>query len=195
MANLRRPVVFLDRDGTLNVEKGYIRKIEDLVLIPGAAKSVKRLNDAGIAAILITNQSGAARDYYPESHINDLHKRLQSLLAEEGAFLDAVYYCPHVPNGVVPSLTKVCDCRKPAPALVQLAYNEFPDLEKAKSFMVGDKEADMGLALNANLQSIMVKTGYGEQTIKTLAKQGIEPDFIADDINEGVDWIFKKLAQ
>ncbi len=194
MSNLKKPVVFLDRDGTLNVEKGYLKNVDDLVLIPGAAQSIKRLNKAAIAAILITNQSGAARKYYSESHIHDLHKRLRSLLAEEGAFLDAVYYCPHLPEGIDSNLAKVCDCRKPATGLINRAFSEIFGLDQKRSFMVGDKEADIGLALNAKIRSIIVKTGYGEETLKTLKAQNIQPDLIATDINEAVDWILEELA-
>lgn len=189
MPNLEKPVVFLDRDGTLNIEKGYLRSLDDLVLIPGAAPSVRRLNQAGIIAVLVTNQSGAARQYYPESHIQDLHKRLQFLLAQEGAFLDAIYYCPHLPDGTDPALTRVCNCRKPATGLIDRAYSEISGLNKDKSFMVGDKEADMGLALNAKIRSIIVRTGYGVETLKSLQAQNIQPDFVAADISKAVDWI------
>jgi D-glycero-D-manno-heptose 1,7-bisphosphate phosphatase len=195
MANKEKPVVFLDRDGTINIEKGYLRNLTDLVLISGAAQAIKRLNEAEIVTVLITNQSGAARNYYPESHIQDLHKRLQFLLSQEGAFLDAVYYCPHLPDGIDSQLIKVCNCRKPATGLIDRAYNEIPGLNKEKSFMIGDKEADMGLALNARVRSIIVRTGYGEETLKILKAQDIQPDFIAADISEGVDWIIQELVQ
>ena len=106
--------VFLDRDGTLNQERGYLRDIEELVLISGAAKAVRRLNDTGILAILTTNQSGPARGYYDEAHIKALHDRLERLLAEEaGAKLDAIYYSPFLPNGSVPEYTQDSPCRKP----------------------------------------------------------------------------------
>lgn len=193
MANAEKPVVFLDRDGTLNVEKGYLRNLEDLVLIPGAAQAVKRLNEAGIAAILITNQSGAARQYFPESHIQNLHKRLLNLLAQENAFLDAVYYCPHLPNGADPNLSKICNCRKPATGLVERAYHDIAHLSKERAFMVGDKEADMGLSINAKLRSIIVRTGYGEETLKTLKAQDVQPEFVAADITEAVDWVLTQL--
>lgn len=178
MANVEKPVVFIDRDGTLNVEKGYLRNLEDLVLIPGAAQAVKQLNDAGIAAILITNQSGAARQYFPESHIQNLHKRLLNLLAQENAFLDAVYYCPHLPNGADSHLSKVCNCRKPAPGLIERAYSDIAHLSKERAFMVGDKEADMGLSINAKLRSIIVRTGYGEETLKIYELRMFSPNLL-----------------
>ncbi len=193
-SNQEMPVVFLDRDGTLNVEIGYIHRLDDLVLIPGAAQAVKRLNEAGIAAILITNQSGAARNYYPESHIQELHKRLENLLAEQDAFLDAIYYCPHLPNGSNPELTKICSCRKPATGLIDRAYQQHSQLSRKKSFMVGDKEADIGLALNCKIPSILVKTGYGDETLILLKEQNIKPDFIATDISQAVDLILQKFS-
>jgi len=193
MSNNAKPVVFLDRDGTLNVEVGYIRHIDDLILIPGAAQSIKRLNEAGVAAILTTNQSGAARNYYPESHIQQLHKRLQHLLAEEGAFLDAVYYCPHLPDGVNPQLAMVCPCRKPATGLIDRAYAEHLSLSRQHSFVVGDKVSDVELALNCQAHSILVKTGYGESSLIKLHEKQIKSEFIADTIVQAVDWVLEKL--
>src|SRR5579883_1877985 len=130
MSQSLRPVVFLDRDGTLNKEVGYIRDIEHLSLIMGAGAAIKRLNDAQIAAILVTNQSGVARGYYPEKHIWNLHDRLKELLLREGASLDAVYYCPHLADGSVPEFAYVCNCRKPEPGLVNKAMAEHPDLDR-----------------------------------------------------------------
>ena len=189
-----KPVVFLDRDGTLNVEAGYIRKLEDLRLIDGAAQSVRSLNKAGVAAILVTNQSGAARQYYSQSHIQNLHKRLQLLLAEHDAFLDAIYYCPHLPDGIDPELTMICHCRKPAPGLVDLAFEEHPELNRQLSFVVGDKPSDVELAINCQSKSILVKTGYGEDSLQTLKVNKVQPDFVAEDIRQAVDWILKRLA-
>jgi len=188
-----KPVVFLDRDGTLNVEAGYIRKLEDLHLIDGAAQSVQSLNKAGVAAIVVTNQSGAARQYYSQSHIQNLHKRLQMLLAEQGASLDAIYYCPHLPEGTEPELTMVCHCRKPAPGMVNRAFAEHPELSRQLSFVVGDKPCDVELAMSCQSRSILVKTGYGDASLQTLTAKNIKPDFVAEDICQAVDWILKQL--
>ncbi len=128
-----RPVVFLDRDGTLNVEAGYIRDLANLNLIEGAGEAVRLMNEAGLACILTTNQTGAARGYYPESHILDLNNRLLKLLADAGARLDAVYYCPHLSaaeGGQVSPYNVSCHCRKPATGLVEQAYREHPDLDR-----------------------------------------------------------------
>jgi len=193
--NNKRPVVFLDRDGTLNEEVGYIRDAENLVLINGAGESIKRLNDAGVAAILVTNQSGVARQYYPESHIGVLHSRLQKLLADHGATLDAIYYCPHLPVKTDSSFSGVCDCRKPATGMIDLAYNNYPELDRQKSFMVGDKVSDIELAKNCQARSILVKTGYGEASFKELQEKKLSPDYVAEDVCQAVDWILSKLGQ
>src|SRR5579885_2188111 len=165
MPDASQPVVFLDRDGTLNVEAGYIRILENLVLIGGAGEAIRRLNDAGVAAVLVTNQSGAARGYYGEDHILALNKRLVNLLDREGAHLDDVYYCPHLPDGVVEQYTCVCQCRKPAPGLVERAYSEHPQFDRNQSFVIGDKATDVELATNCGAKSVLVETGYGKQVL------------------------------
>src|SRR5262249_48665904 len=150
--------VFFDRDGTLNVEAGYIKNVADLVLEAGAGEAVRRLNQAGVSAIVVTNQSGPARNYYSESHIGDLHRRLTMLLEKEQAFLDDIYYCPHLPDGVVPELSKACECRKPAVGLVERAFKEHPELNRQKAFVVGDKATDVELARNCGARAVLVKT-------------------------------------
>ena len=187
----QRPVVFLDRDGTLNVEKGYIANVDDLVLIEGAGQAVAKLNQAGIAAILTTNQSGAARRFYPLSHIAALHARLISLLNEEGAHLDALYVCPHLPSGTEPALAIACECRKPLPGMVESAFKEHPDLDRHFAFVVGDKTADLGLANNAGIKSILVETGYGRALIDAGEDKNFKVDCQAKSIVEAVDWILE----
>ena len=145
-----RPVVFLDRDGTINVEAGYIRKVEDLHLIDGAGEAIARLNHAGVLCILTTNQTGAARGYYPESHIQALHERLLALLTAEGARLDAIYYCPHLSPAEGrhgrPHTISICDCRKPLIGMIKNAQVDIKDLDMARAFVIGDKSTDVELA-------------------------------------------------
>ncbi len=188
-----RPVVYLDRDGTLNVEDGYIRQLERLVLIPGAAQAVRRLNEAGVAAVLITNQSGAARGYYPESHILDLNNRLVGLLEKDGAHLDAVYYCPHLPDGTVAEFTSNCKCRKPEIGLVERACMDDQSLDKNRSYVVGDKSTDVELAHNIGGKGVLVRTGYGEQVLDGTYQWPVKPDYIASEITEAIDWILADL--
>jgi D-glycero-D-manno-heptose 1,7-bisphosphate phosphatase len=188
-----KAVVFLDRDGTLNVEAGYIRNVSDLVLEAGAGKAIRRLNQAGVSAILVTNQSGPARNYYAESHIHDLHKRLKSLLEKEEAYLDDIYYCPHLPDGVVPEFTVACDCRKPGTGMVDKAFAEHPELNRKQAFVVGDKATDVELAHNCGAKAVLVSTGYGKAVLKGTYQWVVEPDFQAASIVEAVDWILACL--
>jgi D-glycero-D-manno-heptose 1,7-bisphosphate phosphatase len=192
-SNALRPVVFLDRDGTLNEEIGYIREVNKLTLIKGAAEAVKRLNKQGVAAILVTNQSGAARGYYPEDHIKQLNARLVSLLQQEGAYLDAVYYCPHLPEGTVEPYNRACECRKPGPGMVEQALTENPQLDRSRSYVVGDKATDVELAHNCGAKGVLVTTGYGQEVVAGTYQWPVKPDFTAPDIVAAVDWILRDL--
>ncbi len=191
----KRPVVFLDRDGTLNIERGYIHNLQDLELIEGAIDAVKRLNENGIAAILVTNQSGAARGYYAESHILDLNKRLVDLLEAEGAYLDAVYYCPHLAEGTVDPYVLECTCRKPEIGMVERAYAENQDLDRQKSFVVGDKATDVELAVNCKAKGILVVTGYGQSVLDGTYQWKVQPDYVAKSITEAIDWVLQELSR
>ena len=178
--------VFLDRDGTLNQEVGYIRRVEDLQLLPGAAQAVRQFNDAGIPAILMSNQTGPARGFYDEAHVQALHHRLESLLAEAAqAHLDAIYYCPHLSKGSVPEYAIDCECRKPRIGMIRQALERFPDIDLAQSFIVGDKASDVAFAQNAGCHSVLVKTGYGHRVLAG-KYQVLEspPEFVCEDIAE-----------
>jgi D-glycero-D-manno-heptose 1,7-bisphosphate phosphatase len=181
--------VFLDRDGTLNVEKGYIRTVEDLVLIPGTAKAIKHLNEQGILAILTTNQTGAARGFYDLSHIEALNQRVAKLLFDEAnAHLDAVFYCPHLSKSTIPEFAIECLCRKPQTGMIEMACKQFQSIDLESSYVIGDKASDVMLAKNAGCKSILVKTGYGE---KVLAGQyqvlTDQPDWIANNTAEAIE--------
>jgi D-glycero-D-manno-heptose 1,7-bisphosphate phosphatase len=195
MIDSKRPVVFLDRDGTLNVEVGYIKNVEDLNLIDGAAQAIKRLNEANVAAILVTNQTGAARGFYPESHIDDLHARLKLLLAREGAKLDAIYYCPHLEGAPVAPFCIACQCRKPESGMVDQAFAEHLDLDRDCSFVVGDKATDVELAQNCGALGVLVTTGYGEAVVRGEYQWQVQPDFKASSIVEAVDWILSEIGK
>jgi D-glycero-D-manno-heptose 1,7-bisphosphate phosphatase len=188
-----KPVVFLDRDGTLNEEKSYIRELNDLHLIPGAAESVAKLNQAGIAAILVTNQTGAAREFYPESHIQDLNQRLVNLLAEGGAKLDAVYYCPHLAASKLEQYALECDCRKPRTGMIDKALIDHPDLDRQRAYVVGDKYTDIELAANSNMKGVLVESGYGLTEIANAHEWKVQPSFITSSISGAVDWILRDL--
>lgn len=192
---MSRIAAFLDRDGTLNVEKGYIRVLEDLELIPGAAQAIRRLNDAGVLTILTTNQTGAARGFYGVSHIEALNQRIQTLLQmEANAHLDAVFYCPHLEKGIVSDYAMACTCRKPESGMIEAACQQFPDIDRHRSFVLGDKASDVEFGQRAGCQSILLKTGYGERVLAG-KYQVLEnaPHFVCDSVVEAVDVILSSL--
>jgi D-glycero-D-manno-heptose 1,7-bisphosphate phosphatase len=191
-----KPAVFLDRDGVLNIEAGYIHNVEDLHLIPGVAQAVRRLNDLKIFCCLVSNQSGPARNYYPASHVDALHDRLCKLLQKEaGAKLNALYYCPYLSpaaGGINPEFTRWSAWRKPNTGMLVAAAWEH-DLDLKQSFMVGDKATDVDLAHNAGLKGILVRTGYGEKVLEGSYQHHTKPDYIAADLSQAVGWIEEHL--
>ncbi|MEK7374927.1 MAG: HAD family hydrolase, partial [Thermodesulfobacteriota bacterium] len=138
----KQAAVFLDRDGTINEEVGYLDRIEKLRLIPGAAEAIRLINESGMKAIVVTNQSGVARKFFDEASVDEVHARLRDMLRAEGAFLDGVYYCPHHPTEGRGDYLRTCDCRKPAPGLLLRAAEEL-QLDLARSYMVGDTLKDI----------------------------------------------------
>lgn len=144
---------FLDRDGVLNVDHGYVHKPEQLEWIPGAPEAVRLLNDAGYLVIVVTNQSGVARGYYGEADVQAFHNHLQEKLRAYGAHIDAFYYCPHHPEGVVKELAIRCHCRKPEPGMIERAARDWP-LDLSRSFLIGDKDADMTAAAAGHIRGV-----------------------------------------
>jgi D-glycero-D-manno-heptose 1,7-bisphosphate phosphatase len=194
-STILRPAVFLDRDGVLNQERGYLHRLEDLELIPGVAKAVRRLNDAELFTVLVSNQSGPARGYYPATHVEALHARLRDLLATEaGSRLDAEYFCAtlgpdeggtHVPHAHWSAW------RKPNTGMLVAAAWQH-DLDIARSFMVGDKATDVDLARNAGCSAVLVQTGFGERVLSGSYQHSVEPDYLAADLADAVDWILSR---
>lgn len=189
---MARKAVFLDRDGVLNVEAGYIRNVEDLHLIPGAAAAVRQLNDLDIFCCLVSNQSGPARNYYPCTHVDALHRRLRQLLDQEAqAHLDAIYYCPYLSpaaGGINQDFTRWSAWRKPNTGMLVAAAWEH-DLDIKSSFMIGDKATDVDLAHNVGTKGILVQTGYGEQVLSGDYQHHTHPDYVAADLADAVTWI------
>jgi len=188
---LKRKAAFIDRDGTLSEELGYINHASRYALLPRSAAAVKKLNGAGVAAVLVTNQAGVARGYFPEKRIIEVHARMEELLAAEGAKLDGVYYCPHHPDAGEPPYRAECDCRKPAPGLVLKAAGEL-DLDVAGSYVIGDKFSDIELARRVGCRGILVLTGYGRGHWEyDRDKMKHEPDHVAEDLLDAVDWLLE----
>ena len=155
-----RRAVFLDRDGTINVEKEYLSRAEEFQFIPGAPWAIRRLNDAGFLVIVVTNQSGIGRGYYDEGALELLHRHMDEELACYGAIVDAYYFCPHHPQHGIGDYGKECACRKPLPGMLLQAAKDFP-LDLTASYIIGDKIADVEAGLKAGCRPLLVKTGYG----------------------------------
>ena len=165
-----QPAVFFDRDGTLNVDVHYLHRPEDFEWLPGAREAIKYVNDAGYLAIVITNQSGVARGYFPESDVLRVYDWMNEDLATIGAHLDALYYCPHHPHGSVPEYTKDCTCRKPKPGLVLQAIEEH-HIDPAASVLIGDGDRDVECAERAGVRGVKYEGG----SLLDVVKKAIRP--------------------
>ena len=160
-----KKAVFFDRDGTLNVDTAYLYRIEEFRWIEGAVEAIRYCNDRGWLVIVVTNQSGVARGYYTEADVERLHAWMNEDLQKHGAHIDAFYYCPHHPKGAVAQYAKECDCRKPAPGLVETACREY-GIDKAKSVLIGDKERDVECAERAGVRGILYPGGSLLDTLR-----------------------------
>jgi D-glycero-D-manno-heptose 1,7-bisphosphate phosphatase len=184
--------VFLDRDGTVSEEVGYVNHVGRFRLIPRAAQGIRRINESDYLAVLVTNQAGVARGYFKESLVIAVHERLEELLAENGAHLDGIYYCPHHPTAGEPPYRQDCDCRKPKPGMVLAAQRDL-NIDVAQSFMVGDKHSDITFAQSVGMQGVLVKTGYGLGEIEQWSAEWTEqPDQICEDLLDAVEWILSR---
>lgn len=180
-------VVFLDRDGTINIEKNYLYRPEDFEFISGAACAIKNLNDNGFKVVVVTNQAGVARGYYSEEDVNNLHDYIDKRLKEYGAHIDMYIYCPHHPENGIGKYKCICSCRKPATGMFEKAADIY-DIDMEKSWMVGDNVGDMEAGKNFGLKTILVSTGYGK---KVMAEKKVLFDYYKKDLGEAAEYIVK----
>lgn len=184
-----RPAVFLDRDGTINEQMGYINHLSRFQMLPGAARAIARLNEAGFAVVVVSNQSGLARGYFPDELLTAVHKKMRAELAEKGGHVDGLYFCPHHPEAKRAEFRVACDCRKPKPGLVLQAATEM-NLDLSRSFMVGDRWSDLKCGVQAGVTPLLVLTGYGRGDAQYIGpQQEIQPAFVGEDLSAVVDWI------
>lgn len=187
---MKKAAVFVDRDGTINEQMGYVNHISRFILLPGVPEAIRHLNDLGFLTIVVSNQSGVARGYYAIDLVHEVHDLLKKSLKDQAnASIDAILFCPHHPQGVVPEFSVDCGCRKPKRGLIDQACAIF-DIDLSRSFMVGDMVSDMEFARGAGVKGILVKTGYGLGEIEyVLPRKSAEPIHIADDLRDAVQWI------
>lgn len=185
----KKPAVFIDRDGTVNEQMGYINHKSRFVLLPGVAEAIRLLNLNGYLSIVVSNQSGVARGYFPVDLVYDIHEKMESRLKNAGAVLDRIYFCPHYPGGSVPEYDMRCECRKPGTGLIKKAGEDFP-IDLSASYMIGDRCSDIKMAHRAGIKGILVKTGYGRGDLEyVFPRLSYKPYHVAKDLLEAVQWI------
>jgi len=176
---LLRRAVFLDRDGTIGEELGYVNHIDRFQIFPYAAEAIRKLNQANIPVIVVTNQSGIARNIFPESLVHEVHKKMVAELAAGGAWIDGIYFCPHKSEDA-------CECRKPNPGLLERAAREH-SLDLSASWIVGDRYADLEMGHAAGARGILVMTGYGRGEYELhRAAWPRQPDALAENLSDAV---------
>jgi len=179
-----RKAVFLDRDGVINEDSGWIRRTEDVKVFPFSGRAVRQLNERGWLAIVVSNQSAVARELCTTDEIERIHQELQNQVASDGARIDAFYYCPHHPDfGPV----RDCDCRKPKTGMIDRGVEDF-GIDRDRSFLVGDKTSDLLAGKRAGLRTILVRTGEGGRD----QAYDVVPDATVADLSEAVKWIFSE---
>ncbi len=182
------PAVFLDRDGTINEEMGYINHLSRFKVFPQAAPAIRHLNEAGLKVVVISNQSGVARGYFSLALMEEVSRCLTNHLAAGGARLDGFFVCTHHPNAG-------CPCRKPRPELIERAAREL-DLDLKRSYLIGDRYTDMETAANAGVKGILVLTGYGRGEFEFLREKApAQPVYVAEDLADAAAWILEDLQK
>jgi D-glycero-D-manno-heptose 1,7-bisphosphate phosphatase len=190
-----RPAVFIDRDGTLTDEVGYVNHPSRLRLLPRSAEAVRRLNAAGVAAVVATNQGGLARGYFSKDVLEAVHERLINMLARERARLDGLYVCTHHPTEGEPPFRADCDCRKPRPGLLLRAAADL-DLDLVASVVVGDTPSDLAAAQAVGARGVLVLTGYGLGEWEYRREHfAVEPHHVAGDLLDAVEWVLAGRAR
>lgn len=186
----RAPAVFLDRDGTLIEDIGYLRRVAEVRFFPWTVDAVRALNRAGLPVVVVTNQSAVARGFLTEDGVDAIHHYMSSVLAAGGARIEAYYYCPHHPDGSVEAYRQQCDCRKPGRGLIDRAVQEL-DLDPERSFVVGDKWLDVALARAIGARSVLVRTGYGASE-EAEPPPNLAADAVVDNLIAAASWILRR---
>jgi D-glycero-D-manno-heptose 1,7-bisphosphate phosphatase len=175
--------VFLDRDGTIIEDTGYVAGKEQVKFLPRSAEAIKSLNENGFKVIVVSNQAGVARGYFIEADVRDTNQYIQETLAGQGARIDAFYYCPHHVEGVVEAYRRDCYCRKPNPGMLEWAKEDF-GLDLDKSFVIGDRYSDVEAGLRAGCRTVLLGDGYAPAGGNTAV-----PHRTAGDLYEAVAWL------
>lgn len=181
------PAIFLDRDGTINEDPGYLTHPGEIRLLPGVADALRLLQEQGFRLVVVSNQSGVARGFLTEAMLEEIQERLEALLKDQGVILSGMYYCPHHPEGA-PPYGQVCGCRKPKGGLVERAARDH-GLDLSRSYVIGDQQIDIELARQMGMPAILVLTGQGRLS---LTSGPVHPDYIAPDLAAAARWILQR---
>jgi D-glycero-D-manno-heptose 1,7-bisphosphate phosphatase len=187
---MSRPAVFLDRDGTIIEERGYLERLEHLDIFPWTGDALRLLKRAGYATVVITNQSGIARGLIDEAFLNHLHQTIDARLLSSGGGIDRYYFCPHFPQAKIERYRQTCGCRKPAPGMIEQACREM-DLDPSGSVMVGDRWLDVACGGAAGTRTVLVRSGHGLSEADTAPPEGVRADAILNNLMEAVGWILR----
>ena len=187
-----RPAVFLDRDGTLSEERGFIDRLELIEIFPWTSDAIRLLNRAGFAVVVVTNQSAIGRGIIDLPFLQTVHDTFDRHLVRSGAKIDRYYYCPHHPDAPLPEYRMACRCRKPGPGMIEQATTEL-GLDPSQSFMVGDRLIDVACGHAAGVRSLLVRSGHSAH--RGEAPPGLsEPDAILNNLMEAVGWILRSSS-
>jgi D-glycero-D-manno-heptose 1,7-bisphosphate phosphatase len=183
-----RGAVFFDRDGTLNEDVDFLGRPDQLRIILGAVDAVRAVNRSGMAACIISNQSGVARGMFTEADLLPVHERLRREFSAGGAKFDRIDYCPHHPTAGIPPYRIECECRKPKPGMLLRAADAL-GLDLSRSYVIGDKLTDLQAGISAGASAILVLTGYGITSMEECRTAGVTPDYVAPTVREAVEFI------
>ena len=188
---MKKKAVFLDRDGTINIDVGYPSSFDQVRIYPSAFEALGKLNEAGFLAVIVTNQSGVGRGLFTEDALRELHSRLLASFARRGVRVDAVYYCPHYDPAERSEGQTSCPCRKPNPEMGLRAAADL-DLDLRASYMIGDKVEDIEFGWNIGATPVLVRTGFGAAAERLLLDRPVRPAAVADTLLDAVDWILRR---
>jgi D-glycero-D-manno-heptose 1,7-bisphosphate phosphatase len=190
----KNTAVFLDRDGTINEEVGYLDSLDKLKIIPAAFEAIRLINESGMKVVVISNQAGVARGLFTEEFVRTTNNYLQTILSREGAYINNFYFCPHHPTAGEEPYRQVCNCRKPAPGMLLQAARDL-NIDLTRSYLVGDRFNDMEAGNRIGVRGILVKTGFGQGLLQDdgpdKATEENKPDYIAEDILDAIRWILR----
>ena len=188
---MKMPAVFIDRDGTINIDAGYMNHIDNFHVYPFAPQAIRMLNIRGILAVVVTNQSGLARGYYTLETMHDTHNKMNRIFDRQGAHIDGLYYCPHDPKAKVEEFRAECKCRKPLTGMLEDAVRDLP-IDPERTVFIGDKFSDVGAGINFGSKTILVKTGYGKGEL-ALDSGKYQPDYIVENLLEACNIVINDI--